>query len=121
MFYLEAERSPADIGAYIAECIDNASWIFSVDTEGAVPILQTPTLRLTFDTVRGAYVLDTFSSHLFTRYADCLSYLRDSDAQLVLSDTFEAFDYLDSLAVILKELEREPQHRPESPVSRTFT
>lgn len=121
LFYLEAERSPADIGTYIAECIDNASWIFSTDTEGAIPILQTPTLRFTFDTVRGAYVLDTRRTHLFTRYADCLSYLRDSDAQLVLSDTFEAFDYLDSLAVILNELEREPQHRPESPVSRTFT
>jgi hypothetical protein len=121
LFYLDAEQSPADVGAYIAECVDNASWIFSADTEGAIPILQTPTLRLIFDTVRGAYVLDTRSTHQFTRYADCLSYIRDSGAQLVLSDNFEASDYLDSLAVILEEFEREPQHRTAELVSRIFT
>jgi hypothetical protein len=121
LFYLEAERSPADIGAHIAECIDNASWIFSTDTEGAIPILQTAALRLIFDTVRGAYVLDMCGTHLFTRYADCLRYLRDVDGRLVLGDTFDAFDYLDSLAVILEELEREPQHRTETQVCRTFT
>lgn len=121
LFHLEAERSPADIGAYITECIDNANWIFSEATEGAIPILQTRALRLIFDTVRGAYVLDMGGTHLFTRYADCLRHLRNSDAQLVLDGNFDAVDYLDSLAVILAELEREPQRRTDSQACRTFT
>ncbi len=121
LVHLEAERSPADIGAYITECVDNAAWIFSSATEGPIPILQTPALRLIFDTVRGTYVLDMCGAHLFTSYADCLRYLRDSGAKLVLDDTFDASEYLDSLAVILAKLEREPQHRTESQVFRTFT
>jgi hypothetical protein len=121
LFYLDAERSPADIGAYIAECIDNANWIFSADTDGAIPIFRTPALRLIFDTVRGAYVLDMSGTHVFTHFADCVRYLRDSEAQLVLSENFDAFDYLDSLADLLKELEREPEHRTDSQVFRAFT
>jgi hypothetical protein len=121
LFYLDAERSPADIGAYITECIDNATWIFATDTDGAIPIFQTPALRLVFDTVRGAYVLAMSGTHLFTHFADCMRYLRDSNTQLVLGDNFDAFDYLNSLADLLKELEQEPEYRTDSPVIHTFT
>lgn len=108
LYYLAAVKTPGDIGTYISACASNAGWIFSTATTGAIPILHATSLQLFFDTSQGVYCLSTSKLQVFTRFADCLSHLREHYPALMLDESFDPSCYLRELSIILEALELAP-------------